>query len=130
MLPGTDRLATACCCPAPPADQPRAPVRGAPAAPPTTFSVSPDRLPLGPREAATVTITGSASAQGSALEVLTCTASFGTPAGKGAAKVFEVQAQADLAAPLLDFSARSLAFEYMYTPGRCATLLQQPLVIR
>ncbi len=77
-----------------------------------------------------MTITGSTSAAGRALEVLNCTASFGTPAGKGGSKVFEVQAQAELAAPLLHFSSRALAFEYLYSARQPPVPLQEPLTIR
>jgi hydrocephalus-inducing protein len=104
--------------------------KAAAAAQPCVFTITPDKLALGPREAATVTIAGTTAAAGRVLELLTCMASFGSGSSKGGSKVFEVQASADVAAPLLHFSSRSLSFTYMYCPGKPAAVLEQQLGIR
>lgn len=51
-------------------------------------------------------------------ESLACVAQPMTGASKTAVKrVFEVSMRADVAAPLLEWSQRSLEFSYVYAPG-------------
>jgi hypothetical protein len=95
------------------------------------FTITPDKFALGPREAATVTIAGISAAAGHVSELLTCLANFGSgSSSRGGSKVFEVAASAEVAAPLLHFSTRSLSFTYMYSPEEPAAVMEQQLVIR
>lgn len=66
-----------------------------------------------------------------ASELLTCTAQPATGANSRAAKkVFEVTARADVAAPLLEWSARALEFAYVHARGAAAEVTTQSLTMR
>ncbi len=98
------------------------------------FAITPDKCTLGPKEATTFTLSLFSSRPGSMTETLVCTATTTgaskTSSSSNTKRVFEVAAKADVAAPLLDFSSRSMRFEYSHTHGSCPEPMTQLLTIR
>ncbi|GIL73964.1 hypothetical protein Vretifemale_3957, partial [Volvox reticuliferus] len=93
------------------------------------FNISPDKVQLGPKEAATFTITGNALLPGEVREQLVCSGTFGN-SNKGARRVFETVMRADVATPFLHFSERLLHFRHVYKKGVAVESQTRPLTIK
>ncbi|PNH08880.1 Hydrocephalus-inducing protein [Tetrabaena socialis] len=93
------------------------------------FSIAPDKVQLGPKEAAVFTVTGNALSPVEVREALSCSGTFGN-SNKGAKKVFDTVMRADVATPLLHFSERLLHFRYTYRKGSAVEAQTRPLTIR
>ncbi|EFJ42226.1 hypothetical protein VOLCADRAFT_67248 [Volvox carteri f. nagariensis] len=93
------------------------------------FNISPDKVQLGPKEAATFAITGNALVPGEVREQLVCSGTFGN-SNKSARRVFETFMRADVATPLLHFSERLLHFRHVYKKGMPVETQTRPLTIK
>lgn len=70
-----------------------------------------------------------ACTQGEVSEQFICMANSGSNS-RDARKVFDFPATATVATPLLDMSARAMAFKHTYVPGQPVAPLTQPLTLR
>ncbi|KXZ49496.1 hypothetical protein GPECTOR_21g722 [Gonium pectorale] len=93
------------------------------------FNITPDKVQLGPKEAATFTITGNALTAGEVKEQLACSGIFGNNS-KGSKRIFETVMRADVATPLLHFSERVLHFRHTYKKGQSIEAQTRPLTIK
>ncbi|KAG2489301.1 hypothetical protein HYH03_012133 [Edaphochlamys debaryana] len=93
------------------------------------FNITPDKVQLGPKEAATFTVTGNALAAGEVREQIVCLGMFGN-SNKAGKRIFEPVMRADVATPLLHFSDRLLHYRYVYRKGVPIETQTRPLTIR
>ena len=93
------------------------------------FSLNPDKVVIEPKGSGSFVIHGLAHAQGEPREQLIVLASAGANA-KATRRAFDVALVADVAAPLLDFSERTLEFRHSYVKGAPIEAIRRPLTLR
>ena len=94
------------------------------------FTVTPERVALGPKDSLVVAFSGMTSKVGELLERFVC---MGLPNGanaKAARKLFETDVVAEVGLPLLEFSERSLEFVHCYQKGVPMQPITKPLTLR
>lgn len=93
------------------------------------FTVAPDRLTIGPKESATVVISGNTMVCGALSESFICKGGIG-PGAKASRVLFEAYFKCKAAVPLLGFSEKELRFAYYYKKGRVMSTITKGVSIK
>lgn len=93
------------------------------------FSITPTRITIEPKEAATFLVSGLGHSPADVMEPMECHAASGSNT-RATRKAFAIHCHAAVATPLLDFSDRSLLFHVTYAKGHSMAPLTRPLTLR